>query len=208
MEIVVLRRCTTGLRCAMPLGVRFLVNQPNRFTMQASERRPCGRHFEHSLAIQMERWRWADSGIDVRISEMRSVAESRCNYKAMRSIGVSLAAIRMSGWQSGGQDAEVPSRETGIHRLLSPSLLPTLTNDGCRRPLSDGPQTSLLSRTMIRSLMVLSRKQQASEGQFVVRGAVDRLNRSEPRQKKAAAAAEIDAKKPLLCSPPSVILIL
>jgi type I restriction enzyme M protein len=101
LEIVVLRRCTTGLRCAMPLGVRFLVNQPNRFTMQASERRPCGRHFEHSLAIQMERWRWADSGIDVRISEMRSVAESRCNYKAMRSIGVSLAAIRMSGWQSG-----------------------------------------------------------------------------------------------------------
>jgi hypothetical protein len=174
LEVVGLRRFTTGLRCAMPLGVRFLVNQPNRFTMQASRRRPCGRHFEHSLAMQMERWRWAESGIDVRISEMRSVAESRCNYKARRSIGVSLAAIRMSGWQSSGQDAGVPSRVAEIHRLLSPSLLPTLTNDGCHRPLSDGPQTSLLSRTMIRSLMVLSRKQQPSEGQFVVRRVVRR----------------------------------
>jgi hypothetical protein len=61
---------------------------------------------------------------------------------------------------------------------------------------------------MIPSLIVLSRKQQPSEGRFVVRGAVDRLNRPEPRQKKTPAAAEIDAKKPLLCSPPSAILIL
>jgi hypothetical protein len=36
----------------MPLGALLLDNQPNRFTMQASERRPCDRHFEHSLAMQ------------------------------------------------------------------------------------------------------------------------------------------------------------
>ena len=53
-----------------------------------------------------------------------------------------------------------------------------------------------------------SSKQQPSEGEFVVRGAVDLLSRTELRPKKAAAAAKIDAKKPLLCSPPAVILIL
>ena len=67
---------------------------------------------------------------------------------------------------------------------------------------------SLLSRAMIRSPKILPRKQQPSERQFVVGGVVYRLHRPELRQKEAAAAAQIDAKKPLLCSPTSVILIL
>jgi hypothetical protein len=32
--------------------------------------------------MQMEKWRWADSGIDVRVPELRSVAGSCCNYKS------------------------------------------------------------------------------------------------------------------------------
>lgn len=51
-------------------------------------------------------------------------------------------------------------------------------------------------------------RMQPSERQLVVRDAVDRPHWSETRQKKAAASAEIDAKNPLLCSPPSVVQIL
>jgi len=76
-------RCTAGLCYIMPLGARFLDNQPNQLTMQASERPRCDRHFEHSLANADGKMGESDREIDWRIPEIHSVAGFRCNHKSL-----------------------------------------------------------------------------------------------------------------------------
>jgi len=66
----------------------------------------------------------------------------------VRTIGLSLAAIMMSGLAVGWPGMRQYLRARLIDEmdlLLSQLLLPALASDGCHRPLSDEPQPSLLS---------------------------------------------------------------